>query len=142
MFKLCRVRPFDIYRRLILLHDPVCSKTAIKVAAAVDLSLFHLGLVGTFHKEFRCSTMDAVLVDTMAGAVQYGLDWISLTTKFNLVAFHDFLNGSTDITDPHVDSGKPSSIRVLGHVQGKCTCKRVEKMDIRKIAQVAKTAKG
>lgn len=48
--------------------------------------------------------MNMVLLDIMAGDVPYGFDWESPTADLNLVALHGFLDGSADITYPHVNS--------------------------------------
>ena len=68
------------------------------------LSLFHFGLVGVLYKGDRLSTMNTVLLDIMTGEIPYGLDWEILTADLNLVALHGFLDGSADITYPHVNS--------------------------------------
>ena len=48
--------------------------------------------------------MNTVLLEIMAGDVPYRLDWKSPTSDLNLIALHSFLDGSANITYPHVNS--------------------------------------
>jgi hypothetical protein len=49
--------------------------------------------------------VDAVLVNVVAGQVSDGLDTVRLAADLDLVALHDFLDGSADVADAHVNAG-------------------------------------
>lgn len=70
-----------------------------------DFTFFHLRLVLVLDERDGLSTMDLVLLDVMSADASHSLHRKSSTVNVDLVAFHCFLNGSTDIADANIYSG-------------------------------------
>lgn len=68
------------------------------------LSLLHLSLILVLDKRDRLSTVDLVMFDVMRRDVADWFDGVCLSVDFDFVAFHRFLDCSTDVANTNIDS--------------------------------------
>lgn len=69
------------------------------------LALFHLRVVRIFDEWHRLSSVNAVLINIVSAEVTDCLDRDGSAIDVHFVAFHGFLDSSTDVTDANVDAG-------------------------------------
>lgn len=77
------------------------------------LSGFHLGVVIVLDKWYRFPGVNAILFDIVPSDIAHRLHRERPTIDVDLIAFHSFLYGSTDIANANIDS------RILEVVSGK-----------------------
>lgn len=75
-----------------------------------NLSLLHFSLIVILDKRDGLSTMNLIPLYVVPGDVPHRFHREGLATYLNLVAFHRFLDGSTDVADPDINSGILASI--------------------------------
>jgi hypothetical protein len=70
----------------------------------IRVYFLHLCSGSTLHDGYTLTSMDVVLVNTVAIEISHTFDWISLPIELNLVALHNLLDGSTHVTQPHINT--------------------------------------
>lgn len=68
-----------------------------------DFPFFHLGLVLIPDERYRLSTVNAIMLDIVRTYTPNCLDRVGFPPDIDLVAFHGFLDCSTDIADADVN---------------------------------------
>lgn len=74
------------------------------------LSLLHLGLIVILDERDGLSTMDLIPLDVVPSDVPHRFYRKGFAANLNFIAFHRFLDGSTDIADPDINSSILTSI--------------------------------
>lgn len=67
--------------------------------------LLHLGLIVILDKRDGLSTMDLIPLYVMTSDVSHRFHRKGFAANLNLVAFHRFLDGSTYVADPNINTG-------------------------------------
>lgn len=75
-----------------------------------DLIFFHLCLVVTLHDRYTFAAMDTMLDDIVAIEVANTFNRQRMAVELYFVAFHGFLDSSTDVAHPHIDASFLNSV--------------------------------
>merc|ERR1712071_158317 len=80
----------------------------------VEFVFFHSRSLASSNDGHSIASVNSVRIYRVSIQVANGFDLVSLAVDFDLVGFHHFLDGSSDVAQPDVDSGLSDSVLAAG----------------------------